>query len=128
MGQEIISSEIKEKIENGSDMETVIISKNEVKKYLSAAEVNIEGRIYDIVTWGTEEDNINFQFFNFEGELEDKNFNQFVNFLYLESNLIIENSLVKTKIHLASINDASLKISSLCISPETLPPRENLFI
>jgi len=147
LGQEIVRSEIKEKIQSGKDLEEIIVAQNEINKYLHTAnELNIDGRIYDIVTSEIKGSNIIFlcihdakkeflfsnldEFLDFEGDQEDKEdkHHHFVKFLYLESNINSENSLIKTNVLLASLEDTSHNFSTLSISPDILPPKNTLFV
>jgi len=145
-GKKIIRSEakaeIKQRLESKSEFEKIILHKDEAHKYfLCEDELKIDGKIYDIASQETAGENIVFhcihdefeeklfavldEFLNFDEEedKEGKHHHHFVKFLTLESNINSNNTLVKTQIILASLSEASLNLSSLSISPDTLPPR-----
>ena len=129
------------------ELEKIVLPLSDYKKYLiEDHEIFINNRLYDIDKFEVSEDNITFYcFHDFEEqqllasldnffEFEEENTNtpnnsetQLLNYL-LESNVIHQhNSLNKNSIYLASIKDVTPVLQSQFITPNTLPPKNNLF-
>jgi len=142
-----IKSEVREIIENGAELERITLPITDYKKYLvEEHELFFNHKLYDVARVEIEGDSIIFYCLHdykeqqllasldviFEFEEENSNItgtdSELLNFLYTSSILHAQNSLIKNSIYLASIVDAAPVLQSQFIIPNTLPPKNCLFI
>jgi hypothetical protein len=139
---------MKEVISKGeTELEKIVLPLSDYKKYLvEDHEIFIHNKLYDIDKYEVSEDSITFyclhdfeeqqllaslyDFFEFEEENTNSHSNsetQLLNFLFESSLIHQHNSLNKNSIYLASIKDITPVLQSQFITPNTLPPKNNLF-
>ncbi len=141
-----INEEIREIIENGVEFEKITLPLSDYKKYMiEEHELFLHNKLYDVSRVEVEGDSIIFYCVHDEkeqdllasldiifgmGEENTNNYNsdsELLNFLYISSIINQQNSLIKNTIYLASIKEFTPFLQSQSITPNTQPPKHNLF-